>query len=255
MAQQLPLPSPGILILRPAGQAIETIQLVEQQGWRAMSFPTIEIAAANQAKNLEIFSRLDSFRWIIFISQNAVHYFVSQLPEDHGALPAIAAVGKATSQALQNAGLLVTIQPEENFSSEGLLNTAALQQVEGQEILIVRGNGGRELLAETLSQRGAQVSYAEVYQRRLPKADTGWLVQNWRPHVSVILATSNQLVDNLVTLIGNAVGDLLFETPILVISPRMQQHAEQLGFKKIWLAEGPTNDQMIKTIKTNIKFN
>ncbi len=255
MAQQPPLTSPGILILRPAGQAIETIHLVEQQGWQAIPFPTIEIAAANEEKNLALFRNLDSFSWIIFISQNAVHYFVSQLPEDHGALPAIAAVGKATSQAAKNAGLVVTIQPEENFSSEGLLNTAAFQQVEGQKILIVRGNGGRELLAETLSERGAQVSYAEVYQRRLPVADTSWLVQNWRSHVSVILATSSQLVDNLVTLIGDAVANLLFETPIVVISPRMQQHAEQLGFKKIWLAEGPTNDQMIKTIKTNITFN
>ena len=255
MVQHLSLPTPGILILRPAEQATDTVRLVERQGWRAIPFPTIEITAANQEKNREIFSTLETFNWIIFISQNAVHHFVSQLPQDHGVLPAIATVGKATTLAAQHAGLVVKVQPEEDFSSEGLLNTAVLQRLEGQKILIVRGNGGRELLATTLSQRGAQVSYAEVYQRRLPEADTGWLVQNWRPHVSVILATSSQLLDNLITLIGNALGNLVLETPVVVISPRMQQHAEQLGFKKIWLADGPTNDQMIETIKTNITLN
>ena len=248
---QAPNPTPGILVLRPTEQAEDTLRQIEQQGWHALHFPTIEIVSANAAENAEIFSHLEKFDWIIFVSQNAVTHFRQQLSQAPEKLPKIAAVGKATAAAVINAGWPVALQPGQDFSSEGLLNTVALQHVNQQQILIIRGNGGRELLAETLAERGATVSYAEVYARCLPDADTGFVQKHWS-EISVILATSNQLLDNLITLVGDALQPHLFKTPVVVISPRMQKHAEQLGFDKIWLADGPTNDQMIETIKKNI---
>ena len=242
----------GILVLRPAEQAKETIALIEQQGWHAIHFPTIEIVPANTADNTRLFGHLEQFDWIIFISQNAVNHFIRQLPQRPAGMPRIATVGKATTQAAINAGLHVSVQPEEDFSSEGLLETDAFQHVDQQKILIVRGNGGRELLADTLTERGASVSYAEVYERRLPDTDSSHLQQGWSTQVSVILATSNQLLDNLITLLGDTLKRQLYETPVVVISPRMQKHAEHLGFNKIWLADGPTNDQMLETIRINM---
>ena len=243
---------PGILVLRPAEQASETIGLIRQHGWHAIHFPTVEIVAAGLAQNAETLSSLKQFDWILFISQNAVRYFADQLLENTTELPSIATVGRATTAAAQKAGFTVAAQPERNYSSEGLLNAAEFQQVGSQRILIVRGNGGRELLADTLKQRGAEVSYADIYERRLPDVDTRSLKQNWSHEVSVIMATSNQLLDNLITLAGDELGNLLYRTPLLVISERMLQHAKQLGFEKIWLADGPSNDQMIATIEENI---
>lgn len=246
---------PGILILRPTEQAGETIRLVRQHGWHAIHFPTVEIIPADPQQNTALYSSLKSFDWIIFISQNAVKHFVEQLTTPPDQMPKIATVGKASTTAAQKAGLKVNTQPDTTFSSEGLLETAEFQQVENQKILIVRGNGGRELLAETLELRGANVSYANVYERQLPDIDPSRLIQNWSSDITVILATSNQLLDNLVTLVGDDLGVHLYQMPVIVISKRMQQHAAQLGFDKIWLADGPTNDQMIEAIETNISPN
>lgn len=243
---------PGILILRPTEQAQETIRQVKLNSWNPVHFPTVEIVASKTPHNAQVFSRLAEFDWLIFVSQNAVKHFLAQLQQLPVKMPNIATVGKATSLAAEKAGLSVTLQPDGPFSSEGLLNMPAFQQVQNQRVLIVRGNGGRELLADTLARRGATVSYADVYLRRLPEADSNWLTGNWSDRVNVILATSNQLLDNLVQLTVKTLGQQLYLTPLIVISPRMQQHAGQLGFKKIWLAEGPSNDQMMATIRKNL---
>ncbi len=243
---------PGILILRPVEQAQQTIQHIEQLGWQAIHFPTVEIKAANSTESGAMLNNLEQYDWIIFVSQNAVRYFMQQVQPSSIKLPRIAAVGNATALAIETAGLSVSVLPQNTYSSEGLLQSSDFIDVSGQHILIVRGNGGRELIAETLRQRGASVSYAEVYRRQLPETDTTRLEEIWHSQIDVILATSNQLLDNLVTLVAEKIGPLFFSKPVVVISSRMQRHAQQLGFSTIWLAEGPSNDQMIETLKTNL---
>jgi len=245
---------PGILVLRPVEQAQKTIEMIRQQGWLPIHFPTIEIIG--HKCEAEIFAEnLTEYDWLIFVSQNAVFHFIDQLAQLPASMPKIAAVGSSTARALSANGLKVNTQPDINYSSEGLLQAPEFHQVNHQHILIVRGNGGRELLADTLRQRGATISYAEVYERKLPSPDTSQLVQNWSTQINVIIATSNQLLDNLVKLVADKLQQQLFEKPVLVISPRMQEHASQLGFCSIWLAEGPTNDQMLATLKNHLKAN
>ena len=242
---------PGILVLRPAEQADKTIEMIQLQGWLAVHFPTIEIIS-RKIDAEAVAEKLSIYDWIIFVSQNAVFHFFDQLADLPAEMPKIAAVGQSTARALTANGLTVNTQPDINYTSEGLLEAPEFHRVNHQKILIVRGNGGRELLADTLRQRGASVSYAEVYERRLAHPETGQLVQNWSTQIDVIIATSNLLLDNLIKLVGDKLEQKLFNTPLLVISPRMQEHARQLGFLTIWLAEGPTNDQMLKTLKTHL---
>jgi len=243
---------PGILILRPVQQAATTIEAVAHQGWRAVHFPTIKITPADNldsAKAQEIIGAAD---WLVFISQNAVLYFLELAPTSSIQDKKIAAVGRATAQLLQDKGLPVMVQPQQDFSTEGLLDAAEFSDISEQRIVIVRGNGGREKLAESLNERGALVSYLEVYERRLADSDPQQLVSLWPDDIQVIIATSNQLLDNLVTLCKDTLGDQLFHKPVVVMSERMRSHAAQSGFKKIWLAERSSNDEIIKTISRNM---
>jgi len=246
---------PGILILRADEQATQTIEQVRQQGWNPIHFPTIKILPANGQINKDLLNRLATYNRIIFISQNAVRHFILQLEHLPEKLPPVATIGKATRIAAVNAGLPVAPQPDNDFDSESLLARPEFQQVAGQEILIVRGNGGRELLADTLTQRGAKVTYAEVYERRMIDTDPGELIRSWGPDIDIILATSVQLLENLVTLLAGSIDRQLYNTAVVVISDRMQQQAANMGFSKIWLADGPTNDQMIATVKKILTVN
>ena len=243
---------PGILILRPVQQAGTTIDAVTDQGWRAVHFPTMDITPAKNidtSKTQEIISHAD---WLVFISQNAVLHFLGLYGAEAIKNRKIAAVGRATAQLLQDKGLSVMVQPELDFSTEGLLGSADFSDVSGQQVVIVRGNGGREKLAEKLGERGARVTYLEVYERRLADSQPQQLLPYWPDGIQVIIATSNQLLDNLVTLCRETLGDQLFQKPVVVMSDRMRAHASKIGFEKIWLAERSSNDEIIKTISRNM---
>jgi uroporphyrinogen-III synthase len=245
---------PGILILRPVQQAKTTIDAVTAQGWRAVPFPTIEITPAeniDSATTREIINHAD---WLIFISQNSVLQFLELTGSDSIQKQKIAAVGRTTAQLLEDKGLNVIALPKQDYSTEGLLDSGKFTDISGQRIIIVRGNGGREKLADTLRERGATVAYLEVYERRLADSHPRQLLPLWPDDINVIIATSNQLLDNLIALCKDILGDQLFQKPVVVMSERMRSHAREMGFKKIWLADRSSNDEIIKTISRNIAY-
>jgi len=243
---------PGILILRPVQQAATTIDAVTHQGWRAVHFPTIEITPAGNFDRPKAQQIIEAADWLVFISQNAVSYFLEAARGWPVQNKNIAAVGSATARLLQDKGLHVMTQPQQDFSSEGLLDSAEFSDISEQRVVIVRGNGGREKLAESLGERGAMVSYLEVYERRLADSDPQQLLPLWPDDIQAIIATSNQLLDNLVTLCKDTLGDALYHKPVVVMSERMRSHATHSGFKNIWLAERSSNDEIIKTISRNL---
>ncbi|NNJ90330.1 MAG: uroporphyrinogen-III synthase [Gammaproteobacteria bacterium] len=245
---------PGILILRPVQQARTTIDAVTAQGWRAVPFPTIEITPAENIDSAKIQEIINDADWLVFISQNAVLQFLELTGADFMQNQKIAAVGRATAQLLEDKGLNVIALPKQNFSTEGLLKSANFADISGQRIVIVRGNGGREKLADTLRERGAKVAYLEVYERRLADSLPQQLLPLWPDNINVIIATSNQLLDNLIALCKDILGDQLFQKPVVVMSERMRSHAREIGFQKIWLADRSSNDEIIKTISRNIAY-
>ena len=246
------LNAPGILILRPVQQAQATIDAVSKQGWKPIHFPTIEILPSAHIDSANARQMADNADWIIFISQNAVLHFLELVEARSIKDTRIAAVGEATARVLQAKGLTVMFQPERDFSTEGLLASTEFSDVSGQHVVIVRGNGGREKLAETLRQRGAMVSYLEVYERHPADSDPQQLLSIWPDGIQVIIATSSQLLDNLMTICKDTLDDQLLSKPVVVMSERMLEHARELGFERIWLAERSSNDEIIKTISRNM---
>ncbi len=240
----------GVLVTRPRHQAVALCERIAAQGGIPVSFPTLEIGApANPVAAQALLSQLEHFQIAIFISPNAVQQGLALLPE--GRLPAgleIAAVGKGSARALARAGIVVSLVPQGQSDSEALLALAELQQVSGKRILIIRGEGGRPLLGDTLRQRGAHVTYAEVYRRLRPQADVTALLQRWSTDIQIVTTTSNDILDNLAAMLGTEGMEQLRCTPLIVISERMRIHAQELGCRDIILARGADDLSLMEAL-------
>jgi len=165
-----------VLVTRPAHQAQNLSQLIEERGGVAIRFPTLAIVAVDNASTIrDTLAHLERYQWFIFISANAVTmhgYYSDGVKMPQFKLGRIAAIGKATAQALAHAGLPASLVPEGVYNSEALLAMPQMQQMKGQNCLIIRGEGGREELATTLRSRGAAVEYLDVYKRVIPGIDS-----------------------------------------------------------------------------------
>ena len=173
----------SVLVTRPQGQAETLIAAIEQTGGKANHLPVMEITELTDQARLQqckqLIMELDQFQHVIFISGNAVNFGMEWVQQYWPQLPVGISwhgIGKKTVAQLIEQG--VPCPPYEidgAMNSEALLQHKSLQQLAQQKVLIIRGVGGRDFLAEQLSQRGAQVSYAECYQRELPTIADGAL--------------------------------------------------------------------------------
>ncbi|MEL6710901.1 MAG: uroporphyrinogen-III synthase [Pseudomonadota bacterium] len=251
MAKSTPQSNPphlgglNVLITRPAAQAQAFAEAVQQAHGRPVSFPALEILGpANKKAAQTALNRLDQVNLVIFTSANAVQYAFPLLPEYIPLDLPIAAIGSATAAALKQAGLAPTLVPQQP-DSEGLLALPELQQITGQHILIVRGNGGRATLRDTLSTRGATVRYAEVYRRQCPQRNPNNLIQHWGTLVDVVTVTSNAILDNLHQMLGSTGQTLLHQTPVLVPGARVASHARKLGCQRVYQAASALDCDML----------
>ena len=189
-------------------------------GGRAFLFPAIEIERLPERP----LPRLGEFDLAVFVSPSAVECAFERIR--HAGLP-LAAVGSGTRRALQALGAREVLAPENGADSEALLALPELHEVAGKWILIVRGEGGRELLADTLAARGAHTEYLECYRRVLPHADAAPLTAAWdRGEIDALTVSSSASLDNLVTLLG---VPRLAAKPVFVNHARVAERARELG--------------------------
>jgi uroporphyrinogen-III synthase len=114
-----------------------------------------------------------------------------------------------------------------------LLDLPALD-VAGRRIVIFRGEGGRELLGDTLVARGAQLEYAECYRRSRPHLDIAPLMRAWARHeVHAVVITSSEGLSNLFDMVGKLGQAWLQKTPVFVPHPRIAETARGLGVREI----------------------
>lgn len=236
----------GILVTRPAHQADGLCELIAEAHGRPIRFPALEIAGpADPAALRRQLAAAGDYQLLIFISANAVEHAFELLPDSLPADQQIAAVGNATARALAERGLEPTLVPPQRFDSEGLLTLPDLQDMKGKRVLILRGNGGRELLADTLRERGAEVDYAEVYRRLLPQRSAQNLVRGWDRMVDMVSVTSAEVLDNLFTLLGDEGAERLRQTPLIVVSERLAEHARARGCRRLQLAAGAGDQALL----------
>jgi len=231
-----PLKGVGVLVTRPVAQAGSLCGLIEQQGGTAVRFPVLEITEPADPQAVTQFSeRLDTFDWAFFVSANAVNMALPAILEKRTwpKTVRIAVIGKRSAAELQRYGLVADLLPEHRFDSEGLLASPPLQQVDGQHCVIFHGGGGRNLLASTLRERGAQVEYVEAYSRIRPQSDSSAVLKKWRAgKINIVQVNSVESLENLVEMLGSDGKSLLLATPLLVVSERLAAAASRLDFEK-----------------------
>lgn len=237
-APPLSLSGRKIVVTRPPGQAEGLCRLIEDAGGLAIRLPVLEITATeNNAAAIPLLSSIANFHIVIFISRNAAVYAERLSPGLMSRLEEVEvyAVGAGTGQQIldMTAGKANVTSTGTGGGSEALLELDGLQpdHLQGRKVLIIRGEGGRELLAQTLTQRGAEVVYAEVYRRARPAADPQLIKKIWqaeRPDAIVI--TSGEGLQNLIDMTDPADQNILLHTPLVVLSTRLQTLAQTLGF-------------------------
>lgn len=234
----LPLTGLKIVVTRPREQAAQLTRRIEQAGGIPLLFPLLDIApAANQQELNEKVSRLGGFDLAVFISPNAVRFGMAAINAG-GATPAgirFAAVGQGSARALREQGVHEIIVPKERFDSEALLALPEMQDVQGWRVMIFRGNGGRELLGDTLKARGAEVEYATCYQRSKPQLDMAGLLN---AHPDALTVTSSEALAYLWEMANGSARQKLSALPLFAPHERIAEAARALGWRNAVAANG-----------------
>lgn len=223
----------GVLVTRPRELAQGLAQRVADAGGRAILFPAIEIEPLPQS------GPVGRYDVVVFVSPSAVRHGARWVGAGHKTF----AVGAGTAHEIKKSGQDV-IFPAAGADSERLLELPELAQLSGQQVLIVRGQGGRSLLGDTLRERGARVEYAECYRRVRPRADAAPLLAAW---VDAVTVNSGEALQNLAALLGAEGRERLRDTPLFVPHRRVAQQAESAGLRKVLIA-GPGDDEMIERL-------
>ncbi|MEI7839201.1 MAG: uroporphyrinogen-III synthase [Methylococcaceae bacterium] len=244
-----------ILVTRPAHQAENLCALIHAHNGIPIRLPTLEIIPIILSVD-EIEQRLTSAIFVIFTSVNAVRCYCSQLDDARMRdlkTKSCFAIGQATAQALKAVGLNVDLMPQHGYNSEALLDLPELQRVSQKNIVIIRGENGRETLANILEKRGAKVSYQNVYRREIPEIDCAEVSQLiTKKQLNLITITSGEAIQNLVKMLPESQQNLLKKIPLVVVGERIQTIAKNLGFERISLAQMPSDDAILNTITTII---
>jgi len=249
-----PLAGLKIVVTRPRAQVASLARRIEQAGGIPLLFPLLDIApAADQPALREQISRIAQFDLAIFISPNAVQYGMAAIRAAGATLspspsPAsgrgglkIAAVGQGSAKALRELGIADIIAPTENFDSEGLLALPELQNIAGWRVLIFRGDGGRELLGNTLKARGAMVEYVTCYQRSKSQLNVAALLNDAPDAITV---TSSEALDYLWRMLDGNARAVLRDMPLFVPHRRIAGLARQQGWQQV-LHTGAGDDGLV----------
>jgi uroporphyrinogen-III synthase len=241
----------GVVITRPRDQAHELIDRVKAAGGRPIAFPALEIVDAAESRALRaLVDRLDTFDLAVFVSPTAASRglnLVRRRREWPAQLP-IAAIGKGSARELQRLGVARVLVPQAGADSEALLAMAELADMHGRSVVIFRGVGGRELLGDTLTSRGATVEYAECYRRTRPQADVQVLLRAWtQGQIHAVTVSSGEGLSNLFDMLGTLGRHWLRKTPLFVAHERIAARARELGIAEVVVAS-PADAAMVGAI-------
>ncbi|MFQ2503790.1 uroporphyrinogen-III synthase [Aeromonas caviae] len=236
------------LVVRPAAQANQLVQMLHQLGHTPLCCPLLETRPGCDLPHLG--DMLREADLVIAVSMHAInfaHHFLLQTGQTWPHIDYFA-VGQASADAFAEAGIQALCPADPR--SEGLLALPALQGVSGRRVLILRGNDGRDLIARTLASRGALVHYCATYERHYPDLDGDALTRHWQAAgLDSLLITSGELLQRLLALVPGPQHPWLYDRLLVVPSPRVAEMAEGAGFTRIVIAQGASNQALVAALE------
>lgn len=238
-----------VLVTRPAGQADGLIRALREAGWQTRHLPLLYIEPIEplDAVTRQRILDLDRYDHLIFVSANAARIGCERIEELWPQWPAgqrYWAVGRSTAQVLARAGLTAT-RPGSDMSSEGLLALPGLVEVRGQRCLLVRGEGGRTMIADTLRERGAEVDDLCCYRRGPVAHDEKELAALREGSPDLVLVSSGEGLERLSGLLKPREHTNLADATLLVPSARVATVAERLGWRDVQTVENASDAAML----------
>jgi uroporphyrinogen-III synthase len=244
----------NIVVTRPLPQGKQLVEKLNAAGYTALSQPFFDIKSNAEQTDIKQLLAQTNAQFFIFVSVAAVEFadqaWSLKLWQQPQSTTSFIAVGEKTKAALLNCGLTTVISPSQQ-NSEGLLALNELQDVKNKDIIIVRGDQGRELLAKQLSASGANVHYLSSYQKIWRSLNCNELVNQWKKTaINCIVVTSIALLEQIIKLLAQNSKDWQKNYHWVVISERIATKAQQLGLNNINVADNASDQAIINTITT-----
>ena len=249
--------SKNVLITRPQGQELEIMADLKQAGWCPWHQPLLEILPMTEGQTgfqdvKQKMMNIDLYDVIITVSANAsslAHDWIDQYWPQLPVGISWFAVGPSSAQALLPLFASdADIQLPQGNHTEGLLELAELQDLQHKKVLILRGVGGRELLAQTLVKRGAQVDYAELYQRQAIDISQGQLDDLVsKQNIQYAVITSGEMAQQLTQGLSTENKSRL---TLLLPSQRIKNMISNAGFKHLHVIDKLSSANIISELNT-----
>lgn len=243
-----------ILVTRPSPAGELLVSRLQALGKAAYHAPLIDFAPGQGLAQLSTqFMALREDDLVFILSKSAVSYADAHLRQHDASWPKhlnYYAIGRSSGLAFHTVSQLSVSYPPDETTSEALLALPALQQLSGRKALLLRGNGGRELLATTLRDRGVEVIYCECYQRHEIYYAGDEQSAHWqRSGISTLIVTSGEMLQQLYHLVpDDCRHSWLLRCRLVVVSPRLAELAGQLGWHNVVTAESADNDALLHAV-------
>lgn len=234
-----------VIVTRPAAQAADWVRRLGAENIDAVALPLIGVAPAVDAAAVDAaWATLSTLRLVVFVSPNAVEHFFALRPAGMGWPAGVLAgsPGPGTTRTLLDLGVPAaqTVAPAADapqFDSEALWQQLAVQDWQGAPVLIVRGDGGRDWLAETLRGRGARVAHVAAYRREPPVFDAAQrallAAALGEPAAHLWHFSSSEAIDHLERLAVPFGPPRWADAHALATHPRIAERARQLGIARV----------------------
>jgi uroporphyrinogen-III synthase len=258
----LPAKMPNaVIITRPLAQAGNLAERVSALGREAVIFPLLEIRSlTDKSPLLAALADLRSYAMVAFVSPNAIDAAFSVVRE-WPAEVALAVMGDGSRNTLANYGVtcanatIVSPQDPERTDSQTLLEALDFAFLRGKRVLILRGETGRELLADALRKKNIDVSQIAAYRRTAPDLNGAR-----REHLSQLvksendwIVTSSEALQNLMRMVDQVSGSSgvteVQQQNIIVPHVRIKETALMLGFKNITLT-GSGDERVLAALQS-----
>ena len=240
----------GVVVTRPAPYANELSAAIEAAGGEAIEFPVLDIEPRAAGAISDEFRAMQAPDVLIFVSRNAVTFGQHVCEETQAK---IAAIGPVTASQLARSGLQVNIQAGQGYDSESLLAQPEFAEPAGLNVIIIRGDGGRELLANELHTRGANVQYLTVYARKrhVPSlAETSALESACQEgRIDCVVLLSVESLQSWLELVPDSCSGILAGSLLVTPSRRVLQTATELvpGMPTLRIS-GPTTADIVNEL-------
>lgn len=240
-----------LLLTRPLDECAALAQALAQEGVFGTCMPLLSleplVLGAAQRQSLQ---NLPRYAAAIVVSKPAARLVLPLLPRQRGDTVWFS-VGAGTAGVLQAGGLSVTY-PETADDSEALLDVAQLRALLARpdpRVLIVRGEGGREVLAQRLREQGATVDYVELYRRLCPPyPPTALPGRIASERLNALVVSSGQGFEHLRQLAGEHWQTLRF-MPLFVPSPRVAEMARAAGAENVVDCRGASAAALLTALR------